>query len=271
MRLDSHGKLAVVEVIVYIPIGLFCIYNNIRHGFRRDVGWIYLTIFSIVKIAGSVMTIQVENGKNTSMATTATILNTVALSPLLNASLCFLNVGLDKARSFARHIAMALKFLHVLIIIGLVLSITGGINRTKTAQDSLDDGARELQSASIVFALVWILMAIACLVYIANLRYVQNTAKRLVLSVTIALPFLLVRIVYSALNAINLDTSSSLGHTTKFNPVLGSWGLYLALGLATEFAVVVLYTLSGIVNSFAETSDTAFGYQGVAATRHVFR
>lgn len=73
---------------------------------------------------------------------------------------------------------MALKFLHVLIIIGLVLSITGGINRTKTAQDSLDDGARELQSASIVFALVWILMAIACLVFIANLRYVQNTAKR---------------------------------------------------------------------------------------------
>lgn len=85
------------------------------------------------------------------------------------------------------------------------------------------------------------------------------------------MPFLLVRIVYSALNAINLDTSSSLGHTTKFNPVLGSWRLYLALGLATEFAVVVLYTLSGIVNSFAETSDTAFGYQGVAATRHVFR
>lgn len=47
MPLDSHGKLALVEVIIYIPIGLFCIYNNIRHGFKRDVGWIYLTIFSI--------------------------------------------------------------------------------------------------------------------------------------------------------------------------------------------------------------------------------
>lgn len=39
------------------------------------------------------MTIQIENGENTSMTTTATILNTVALSPLLNASLSFLNVG----------------------------------------------------------------------------------------------------------------------------------------------------------------------------------
>lgn len=80
------------------------------------------------------------------------------------------------------------------------------------------------------------------------------------------MPFLLVRIAYSALNAINLDTSSSHGHTTKFNPVLGSWRLYLALGLATEFAVVALYTISGIVNSFAKTLENAFEYQGIAAT-----
>lgn len=179
---------------------------------------------------------------------------------------------------------MALKFLHLLIIAGLVLSITGGVSRTKTAQDSLDAGARELQLASIVFALVWVLMAIACLIYIANLHYVQSAAKRvilnhqsvllhdrstnawyqLVLSVTIALPFLLVRIIYSALNAINLDTSSSHGHTMRFNPVLGSWRLYLALGLATEFAVVALYTISGIVNSFAKSRDNASGYQGIA-------
>lgn len=115
MTLDSHGKLALVEVIVYVPIGLFCIYNNIRHGFRRDAGWIYLTIFTIstflsiacsycgnfyltgntlaVKIAGSIMTMEIENGRDQNLTTTAAILNTVALSPLLNASLSFLNVG----------------------------------------------------------------------------------------------------------------------------------------------------------------------------------
>lgn len=80
-----------------------------------------------------------------------------------------------------------------------------------------------------------------------------------------ALPVLLARIVYSALNAINLDTSSSQGHTMKFNPVLGSWRLYLALGLATEFAVVALYTITGIVNSFAKSRDNVFGYQGIEA------
>lgn len=47
MKLDSHGKIAVLEVVVYVLAGLFCIYNNIRHGFRREAGWIYLTIFCI--------------------------------------------------------------------------------------------------------------------------------------------------------------------------------------------------------------------------------
>ncbi|UKZ78726.1 hypothetical protein TrVFT333_006472 [Trichoderma virens FT-333] len=157
MTLDSHGKLALVQVIVYIPIGLFCIYNNIRHGFRRDAGWIYLTIFTIIKIAGSIMTMEIENGKDQNLTTTAAIMNTVALSPLLNASLSFLNVGLNKSRSFTRHIAAALKPLHLLIIVGLFLSVSGGVSRTKTSQNSLDDGARELQAASGVFALAWIL------------------------------------------------------------------------------------------------------------------
>jgi hypothetical protein len=52
----------------------------------------------------------------------------------------------------------------------------------------------------------------------------------------------------------------------KFNPVLGSWQLYLVLGLATEFAVVLLYTMSGILNSFAKSRDTALGYEGIAVT-----
>lgn len=80
------------------------------------------------------------------------------------------------------------------------------------------------------------------------------------------MPFLLVRIVYSALNAINLDTSSSRGHTMTFNPVLGSWRLNLVLGLTTEFAVVALYTITGIVNSFAKSRDKVSGYEGIEDT-----
>lgn len=46
-KLDSHGKLSIVELAFYVPAILFCIFNNIRYGFRREAGWIYLSIFCI--------------------------------------------------------------------------------------------------------------------------------------------------------------------------------------------------------------------------------
>lgn len=51
-----------------------------------------------------------------------------------------------------------------------------------------------------------------------------------------------------------------------FNPVLGSWRLNLVLGLTTEFAVVALYTITGIVNSFAKSRDKVSGYEGIEDT-----
>lgn len=53
------------------------------------------------------MTIEIEQGKDTNMTTTATILNTVALSPLLNASLSFLNVGYLAFSSFSGPVLVA--------------------------------------------------------------------------------------------------------------------------------------------------------------------
>ena len=110
MKLDSHGKIAILEIIVYIPAILFCIFNNIHYGFRREAGWIYLSIFSIskpiitflqprplvadkraVKLAGAGMTIDIQLNDKENLITTATILNTVALSPLLSATLSFVN------------------------------------------------------------------------------------------------------------------------------------------------------------------------------------
>ncbi|KIM92770.1 hypothetical protein OIDMADRAFT_139056 [Oidiodendron maius Zn] len=247
--LDSHGKLALAEVVIYVPVGLLCIFNNVRHGFQKAAGWIYLTIFAIIKIAASIMTIQIEQGKDANLATTAAILSSVALSPLLSATLSFMNVGLQDTHSFVRHVSTVLKPLHLLIIVGLALSVIGGINRTKTTQSALDDGAKEVQVAVIIFALVWIFLVIACLVYLSNLSSLRRYARKLVISVGLALPVIVVRVIYSLLNAVNLDTSKSGDHTGQYNPITGSWILYLALGLCPEVVVVSLYTLAGSFSS----------------------
>lgn len=59
------------------------------------------------------------------------------------------------------------------------------------------------------------------------------------------MPFLLVRTIYSGLNALNLNTPESMGHTTKFSPLGGDWAYYFALGLCMEYIVVLLYAGAG--------------------------
>ncbi|KAL1961530.1 hypothetical protein VTN77DRAFT_1635 [Rasamsonia byssochlamydoides] len=246
--LDSHGKLAVLEMIIYIPVAFFCIFNNIKHGFRREAGWIYLTLFCGVKLSGAGMTIHIQESEDTSLLTTATVLNSVALSPLLNATLSFLNAHpKDTDQSFMRRASFFLKPLHLMIIVGLGLSVIGGIDETKLDQTDLDNGAKALKIASALFVLAWTGLLIGCLIFLFHLSELTRSHRRMVLAVALALPFLLVRVVYSALNAVNLNTSGSEHTTNKWNPVTGSWVLYLILGLAMETATVGIYSFTGVL------------------------
>jgi len=68
---------------------------------------------------------------------------------------------------------------------------------------------------------------------------------QILIGISTALPFILIRTIYSGLNAINLNTGSSSHHTTKYNPVSGDWALYLTLGLLMEIIVVVVYVTAG--------------------------
>lgn len=45
--LDGFGKLAPPVIVFYIPIFIVTLILVLRHGFKRDAGWIFLLIFSI--------------------------------------------------------------------------------------------------------------------------------------------------------------------------------------------------------------------------------
>lgn len=80
--------VAIAELVVYIPVALCAIFVVIRHGFHRQLGWIYLVIFSGIRISGSVMEIlSTKNPDNANDKEWATILQSVGLSPLLLSTL----------------------------------------------------------------------------------------------------------------------------------------------------------------------------------------
>lgn len=45
-NLNDFGRLALATAIFYIPIFITAIIIVFRHGFRKDLGWVFLVIFS---------------------------------------------------------------------------------------------------------------------------------------------------------------------------------------------------------------------------------
>jgi tryptophan-rich sensory protein len=58
-----------------------------KHGFGKNSGWIYLAIFSIIRIINSSAQLATVSGNNPTAATVAAVTGFLGLSPLLLASL----------------------------------------------------------------------------------------------------------------------------------------------------------------------------------------
>lgn len=74
--------------LVYYAVTLICsIFVSFRHGLARSSGWIFLTIFSIIRVVGCSAQIATITATSDTPETIATILGFLGLSPLLLATL----------------------------------------------------------------------------------------------------------------------------------------------------------------------------------------
>ena len=88
MTVVTVKHVAIAELVIYIPTALVTLLVVLRHGFHKQLGWIYLFIFSGIRIAGAVLEIISEkHPDNASDVEWAIILQSVGLSPLLLSSL----------------------------------------------------------------------------------------------------------------------------------------------------------------------------------------
>ena len=52
-HLDTRGIISAVEIAFYTPIAFLTLYLVYRYAFRRDAGWLFLSIFSMGKFVNS--------------------------------------------------------------------------------------------------------------------------------------------------------------------------------------------------------------------------
>ena len=86
--LTEREDIAIAQLAIYIPSIFIAIYVSFRHGFVRQLGWVYLVIFGGLRTAGAAIEIlSVKHPTSRTDATWAAILSSIGLSPLLLAAL----------------------------------------------------------------------------------------------------------------------------------------------------------------------------------------
>ncbi|KAK5047977.1 hypothetical protein LTR84_006167 [Exophiala bonariae] len=234
--------VATGKLVYYIPALVASILVASRHGFRKSSGWIYLTIFCVIRIVGSVaQLILISNPSSDGASTTALICTVLGLAPLLLASLgllarCYYSI-LKQPWSTVFSL-FGLRAVQILPTVGLILSIVGATNANTAAEiDKQDTVKIGVVLFTVSFASICLLCGIASLLA----KKTKGGEKRLIRAVAFALPFLLVRVIYSLVAMFGNRSDFSLG-----NGSTAAVTISLFMEVLEECAVVLIYVFTGL-------------------------
>jgi len=128
------------------------------------------------------------------------------------------------------------RVIQLLVTIGLILSIAGGTSGNAQPNGTVSVGT----TSRVGIILYMVAFAAMVFVYAASLSRsyaVPAKERRIPMAVLIALPFILVRLIYSACCVFL--------HSHLFNIFSGSVAVYVFMAVIEEFVVVALYVALG--------------------------
>lgn len=241
MTLPPKGDLAAAEIAFYSPAFLIALFVVIRHGFNRQLGWFYLVVLSIVRIVGSAATlyIDVNNDYSPGLIETASITSAVGTAPLLMALMGFLqriHQGMER-KGLSINI---FRPLGLASLVALIIAIVGGVDESHTTNpNDLSTGKDLMEAAAVVFLCVYLALSGIAIWTIDHRRYVRADEKNLMLACAVALPFLLVRIIYTVVSAFS--NQGSAFYFRNANVYIQAFMLFLM-----EAIIICAYFFAGL-------------------------
>ncbi|CAK7223306.1 hypothetical protein SBRCBS47491_005163 [Sporothrix bragantina] len=253
MTLTIYNDISIVQLAFFIPSLLVAGTLSYRHGFKRSAGWIYLVILSLMRIIGAGMELgTISSPDNANLAIGAQTLQNVGLSPLILVLLGLVTrsyLAMSEGSRPSLPNARILRLLQLLVVVGLILSIVGGVNMGNEVGDEIANGSTISYSISteskvgIALMIVgYALLVLSAIALVTRLSALPNGEKRLLLAVFAALPFVFVRLLYSILSAF--DSSNP-----NFRQYGGSSSAgYYVLGMCTimEIITVLIFEVVGL-------------------------
>ncbi|KAL8726819.1 MAG: hypothetical protein Q9181_005916 [Wetmoreana brouardii] len=239
MANDTYA-ISIAELVVYVILFPLAIFVASRHGFGKSSGWVYLAIFTAIRIASSALGIaSYHNPTNQNDLVWYSILAGIGISPLLLASKGLLSRVNESCQSSLR-----IRIIHALSIpnlLALVLSIVGGTRLNSSNASTQSQGKHLTQAGIIIFLVVFVFICAIAMLTWTSIGSIPDGEKRIFFAVLSALPFIFVRILYSILTHF-LDDST-------FTVLNGSATAQLCMATIEEIVVTILYIAVGLTTS----------------------
>ncbi|KAK2731568.1 hypothetical protein FQN55_004641 [Onygenales sp. PD_40] len=239
---SAREILDIVIVAYYIPALGTSLFVALKHGFSKEIGFIYLAILSLVREIGAICGIVNFHQPSTGLAKTSIITSSVGLSPLILAMAAMLqrvNKGMSSGKGISDRIFQAL---HLPQLVALILGIIGGMKQFDEDPEVQKTGHNLSRASIIIFFVILVVQSLIAAVTLLRLRYVRPEERKMVYIVGASIPFLFVRILYALISSFSND------HDT-FNQISPSNKAVLVqacMAILEEFVVVALYLLAGI-------------------------
>ena len=131
--------------------------------------------------------------------------------------------------------AIHFHVLRLLITVALILCIVGGTSSTSSTGVYTPQVTTKV--GVVIYLLALIALALIAAVTTHKLSNAPSGEKRLVWAVILALPFILVRLIYSLISVFS--------HDHHFNLITGSVAILVVMSVLEEMAVVVIYLVIG--------------------------
>ncbi|KAK5937528.1 hypothetical protein PMZ80_010148 [Knufia obscura] len=239
--ISSSEIIDIVEIVYFGPALLASIYICVKHGFSKEAGWFLLIILSLARLIGASTGIAaLSDPTNSSLIACSLILSSIG-STILVATLTGIVNRIDSGSGQSRLSPRMRKMIQLAGLAAVVLSIIGGTKVASSDPESRSEGYTYTKAA-IILVLVQFMASIAILAFSAiNTGAILSEDRTLFFCVSVAAPFVLVRVIYSICAAFN-PTSSTFSIRSGTTAALVVRAI---LGLAMEIIAVSLFIFGG--------------------------
>jgi hypothetical protein len=242
MTLSNLNDLSIVELIGYTPACLCSTFLCIRHGFGINKGWIFLLMFSLIRIAGASLELAtIRSPTSIPLLTSATLLSSIGLSPLLLTILGLLHRACKSINKEHRTIIQPIhiKLLRLPIILALVLVIIGSDN---SANYLTHHGTYPIQHITkigiIILIAVFAVVVLITGIFLFHNSHAEPGEQKLIYAIAASIPCILIRLIYVAL--------VTFSHIQNFSVLHGSVVTFGCMAIMPELVAVIIYLGVGI-------------------------